>query len=167
MSQYSLLCLLDLCTGCRSCEVACKQENSLPVGTNWMQVVQIGPRKAGNKLAMDFVPTHCMHCVKPPCLPACPLGAITKRSDGIVLVNQELCDGCLACLEACPFGVMQLNPETGTVGMCTLCAHRIDEGLVPSCVHHCQAKCLKFGEINKLAAIQRTRAARKRAFATA
>lgn len=162
MGQYALLCEYDLCTGCRSCEVACKQENNLPAGVSWMQVIKLGPRYMGDKLRLDFVPTHCLHCVNPDCAKACPRLAIDKRSDGIVLVNEQLCDGCLACLDACPFSVMQLNSETGLVGMCTFCVHRLDDGQVPACVHHCQAKCLKFGPVNEVAGLKRKRAARQR-----
>jgi len=76
--------------------------------------------------------------------------AITKRSDGVVLINQELCTGCMACFEACPFGVIQLNPEKQAVEMCNLCVHRIDAGLEPACVHYCQTNCMYFGNINDI-----------------
>jgi len=153
MNQKNLFVELEYCTGCRSCEVACKQENNLPVGIKWINVVQVGPRKVGNKLKMDFVPMRCRNCAHPPCMEACPEDAIFKRSDGIVMIDPDLCIGCASCLESCPFGAIQINPETDVAQMCTLCTHRIDEGLDPACVHHCPADCIHFGNINDLVTI--------------
>lgn len=160
MEQLALLCQVDLCTGCRSCEVACKQEHGLPVGVNWMRVIQAGPERKGSRLTMSFLPRHCLHCGRPPCIPACPLKAITKRADGIVLIDADICDGCLACIEACPLGAPVFNPETGRVEMCNLCVDRIDAGHLPACVHHCLANCLKFGSVNDVAELARRRAAK-------
>jgi len=137
-----------LCIGCHACEVACKQEFDLPVGPRWIRVVQVGPRKVGGKLRMDFVPVYCRHCGKPPCADVCPVKAITKRSDGIVLVNKELCIGCKRCLEACPFGVMQFNAKKAAAEMCNLCVHRVDKGLAPRCIQHCPTGALFFGDPN-------------------
>lgn len=162
--QYALICDLDLCTGCRACELACKQEHNLPVGVNWMKVVQVGPRQVGTRLALHFVPSHCMHCARPACIEACPLGAIVKRSDGIVLIDEGSCDGCLVCIEACPLGAPVLNPETGSVQMCNLCVGRVEAGLLPACVHHCMTNCLKFGEVNGLVQGLRERAALSRVY---
>ena len=160
MDQKNLLIDLEYCTGCRACEVACKQENNIPVGIKWINVVKVGPRMVGGKLKMDFVPMRCRHCAKAPCIDACPEKAITKRSDGIVLINPELCTGCMVCFEACPFGVIQLNPETHAAEKCNLCVHRIDAGLEPACVHYCQTNCMYFGNINELMKIIQDREAK-------
>ena len=130
--------------------MACKQENNIPVGIKWLNVVKIGPRMIGDKLRMDFVPMRCHHCAKAPCIEACPEKAIMKRSDGIVLIDKESCIGCMICAEACPFNVVQLNQETQVAEKCTLCAHRIDAGLKPACVLACPSKCIYFGDINEL-----------------
>ena len=105
--KKSLLLDVDLCVGCFACEVACKQEHNLPVGRRWIRVVKEDPKKVGGKLFMHFVPVHCRHCGKPPCIDVCPVGAISKRSDGIVLSNEKLCIGCKISMEACPFGARQ------------------------------------------------------------
>ena len=155
MVTYSLLVDSDLCIGCQACEVACKQENNIPVGPKWMRVIQVGPEEKGGKLTMSFVPMRCRHCGKPPCLDACPTGAITKRADGIVMIDPELCIGCKECIEACPFGIPQVNPETDVAEMCTLCRHRIDQGLEPACVLACPTRAISFGDINKLSDLKR------------
>lgn len=150
MTQRNLLVDIELCVGCQACEIACKQENNLPVGPRWMRVIQVGPKEVNGKLVMSFHPTRCMNCGKPPCVDVCPEKAITKRIDGDVLINQALCTGCMICIEACPFGAPQFNPEANTVSMCTLCVHRIDKGLKPACVLACPTGAIQFGEINEV-----------------
>jgi Fe-S-cluster-containing dehydrogenase component len=148
--QRTLLEDIDLCIGCFACETACKQEHDLPPGPKWIKVIQAGPVEIGGKLVMDFVPMHCRHCANPPCMSACPVKAISKRSDGIVLFHEELCVGCKQCMEACPFGAPQYNPEKGTVQACNLCQERVDQGLLPACVQNCPTQALLFGDPNQL-----------------
>jgi len=150
MEKKSLLVDMDLCYGCFSCEVACKQEHGLAVGTNFIKVHQVGPTRIGGKLTMDFVPMACKHCGKPACMEACPEDAIYKRSDGIVLINEEKCTGCQLCLEACPFGAPQFLAGKDIVQKCDLCVDRIDRGQLPACVHHCPTEALIFGNPNTL-----------------
>jgi Fe-S-cluster-containing dehydrogenase component len=146
----SLIIDLDRCLYHRSCEVACQQENNLPLGIKWMRVVVAGPEEIDGKLKMTFPHIRCRHCGKPPCMDACPTKAIKKRNDGIVVIDSELCIGCKECIEACPFGVPQFDPEREVVSMCNLCMHRLDQGLLPACVEHCPTQAIKFGDINDL-----------------
>lgn len=148
--KIKLLADIDLCIGCFACETACKQEHRLPTGPRWMKVVQIGPKEMGGKLIMDFIPMHCRHCENPPCMSACPVDAVSKRNDGIVIFSEERCIGCEDCVEACPFGAPQLNPEKGVVQACNLCHERVDQGLLPACVQNCPTGALIFGEPNTL-----------------
>lgn len=161
MPKYALLHDADLCVGCQACEVACKQEHDLPVGPRWIHVFPIGPEQKGNKIVLTFNSNRCMHCGKPPCIEACPVNAISKRPDGIVLINEELCIACEACIEACPFEAPQYNPIKETIQKCTLCVHRVDQGLKPACVQACQTGALVFGDFNEVAESWRTRKARK------
>ena len=111
--KYGLIVDSTLCVGCHACEVACKQEHSLPVGPNWINVYEDEPRLIEGKLQLRYTVTHCMHCSHPPCLDSCPVDAISKRPDGIVLIDASTCIGCRKCVEACPFGVMQFDDDKG------------------------------------------------------
>lgn len=137
MSERTMLIDIDRCMRCYACEVACKQENELPAGPRWCRVVTIEPRKIKDQLHMDFVPTMCAQCQEPICSQSCPVNAIRKRADGIVLVDEGRCTGCKLCVYSCPYGAMQFNQEKDKAGKCNLCANRIDSGLEPSCVQHC------------------------------
>ena len=159
--RRALLADIDLCTGCLACETACKQEHNLPVGPRWMRVVQVGPEEIDGKLVMDFVPMHCRHCGNPPCIEACPVDAISKRSDGIVIFSEALCIGCKQCIEACPFGAPQYHSGKEIVQACNLCYERVDQGLLPACVQNCPTQALIFGDPNSLSEQIRNRQAAK------
>jgi Fe-S-cluster-containing dehydrogenase component len=155
MPQYTLMIDYKLCFDCKACEVACKQENDLPVGPRWIRVVTVGPRKVGDRLIVDFVPMTCAHCAKPPCIDACPTKAITKRQDGIVVIEPSLCNGCMACIPACPFAAPQFNPKKNVVEKCNLCLDRVEKGLRPSCVQACPSGAIYFGEVNQVIQLMR------------
>jgi Fe-S-cluster-containing dehydrogenase component len=167
MVKYGLLIDFDRCQGCNACEVACKQENELPVGPRLKQVLTIGPEKVGRRLIMEYLPVMCMHCENPPCAAACPAGAIIKDAHGITLVNEKKChatdkDWCKkACIPACPYPVPpQYNPEKDIVQMCNMCLQRVSRGEEPSCVKHCINKVIKFGTIKELSKIIQERGSR-------
>ena len=160
MEKYGMLIDFDRCQGCNACEVACKQENELPVGPRLKQVLTIGPEKVGRKLIMEYLPVMCMHCENPPCAAECPVGAITKSNRGVTLVNEKKChdtnkDVCKkACISACPFPVPpQYNPEKDIVQMCNMCVQRLAKGEKPSCVKHCINEVITFGTKEELAKI--------------
>lgn len=91
-----------------------------------------------------------MHCSRPPCKDACPVEAITKREDGIILLDEELCTGCKDCIEACPLGVMQFDEEKEVAQKCDLCVDRLDSGLPPACVDACPSHCIYFGDSKEI-----------------
>ena len=144
MSQKILLIDIDKCIGCYTCEIACKQEHDLPLGPRWCQVFSIGPREVESELHLDIVPALCIHCDDPTCAYFCPLGAITKREDGTVLISEDKCNGCGLCVYGCPYGAIHFNEEKKVAGKCSLCVSRIDDGLEPSCVQHCLSGALMF-----------------------
>lgn len=134
------------CTGCHACEVACKQEKDLAVGTKLIKVYQNGPMEIEGKLKLRYNVAYCIHCRQPKCINACQVKAITKRQDGIVLIDEKDCVGCKECLDACPLGVMQFDMENEIVKICDMCVDRIDQGLLPACVDACPAHCMYFGD---------------------
>jgi len=148
--EYTLAVDTSACNGCSTCEIACKQEHNLPVGPRWIIVHPDNIREIEGKPQMRYTVTHCMHCSKPPCKDACPVGAIDKKKDGIVLFNEELCIGCKDCINACPLGVVQFDSEKGVAQKCDLCVDRLDRGLSPACVAACPSHCIHFGDIKEI-----------------
>jgi len=148
--EYAIIVNTDDCVGCNACEVACKQEHDLPVGPRWIRVYPDSPREIEGKLQLRYIVTHCLHCRRPPCKDTCPVEAITKREDGIVLIDRELCIGCKDCIEACPLGVMQFDQEKGIAQKCDLCVARLDRGEPPACVAACPSHCIHFGDTKEI-----------------
>jgi Fe-S-cluster-containing dehydrogenase component len=147
-----LLVDLDSCVRCYSCEIACRQENQLvsESKSRWCRVFTIGPRKVDGELHMDFVSVMCLQCDDPPCAYFCPVDAISKREDGIVVINEEICTGCKKCQYGCPYGAMQFNAVTQKAGKCNLCLSRTECGIEPSCVQHCIGGSLRFVSSHEL-----------------
>jgi anaerobic dimethyl sulfoxide reductase subunit B (iron-sulfur subunit) len=108
-----------------------------------------GWAKAGAAWTQDVfawnLSLSCNHCEKPVCAEACPTKAMSRRADGVVLVDPEKCMGCRYCEWACPYGAPRFDPERGVMTKCTLCEDRLEEGLAPSCVSACPMRALDFG----------------------
>jgi len=143
--EYALIVKKADCIGCEACEIACKQEHNLPVGPRWIRVTTDSPKLIDGKLQLRYSVSHCLHCTEPGCLTSCPQNAITKREDGIVLIDADLCTGCRACVDGCPIGVMQFDDNKGLAEKCDLCVARHDRGLNPVCVNACPNKCIYYG----------------------
>lgn len=83
-------------------------------------------------------------------------GATYKRPDGLILFDNALCVGCGKCIEACPYGARNWDKSLlsgkdktkNAIVKCTLCQHRIDEGVAPSCVNICPGRARLFGDLN-------------------
>jgi Fe-S-cluster-containing dehydrogenase component len=141
-----MLIILDCCMGCHACEIACRQENDLVDETSprWCRVLTIRPRQVRGELHLDYFPAMCVHCDDPLCIRCCPVEAIVKREDGIVVVDHEKCNGCRLCVSACPYGAMTLNEVTNVAGKCNFCLERLGHGIEPSCVQHCVGGALRY-----------------------
>ncbi|MAE11389.1 MAG: 4Fe-4S dicluster domain-containing protein [Dehalococcoidales bacterium] len=150
--EYTLAVNTADCIGCDACEVACKQEHGLSVGLSWIKVSTRGPREIEGRQQLRYDVAHCLHCVNPGCREVCPVDAITKREDGIVLIDEELCTGCMACLDGCPLGVMQFDQEKALAEKCDLCFSRLDRGMNPACVAACPARCIHSGDLAEVVA---------------
>jgi formate dehydrogenase iron-sulfur subunit len=96
----------------------------------------------------------CKHCVNAPCLEVCPTGAIIRTEFDSVYIQQAACNGCRACVSACPFGVIHMggaeNAGQGTAKKCTLCYDRLQNGLQPACATACPTESIQFGPIEDL-----------------
>jgi formate dehydrogenase iron-sulfur subunit len=84
------------------------------------------------------------------CLEVCPTHALRRTDLGNVVVDQDVCNGCRACIGACPFGVISYNKRTGRVNKCTLCDDRIHLGLETACAKVCPTDSIVFGEVDEL-----------------
>jgi Fe-S-cluster-containing dehydrogenase component len=153
---WGMLIDIEKCIGCGNCVRGCSKENSVPSGyfRTWVERYQVeegkqpvveSPDGAMNGFApltrddikAFFVPKLCNQCADSPCVQVCPVGATFVSPDGVVLVDQEYCLGCRYCVQACPYGCRYLHPETRTVDKCTLCYHRITQGLTTACCENC------------------------------
>ncbi len=149
MAQYCFVIDLDRCIGCKGCHVSCKMENGVALGSNRINVRQIGPVGIYPNLQMYFLPSMCQQCEEPVCVKYCPTGACYKNDeDGVVLIDQEKCIACLSCKTACPYEANNLNTERRVMDKCTLCISRRKAGEGPACVKNCSGRALMFGDIS-------------------
>src|SRR5882724_866365 len=91
-----------------------------------------------------------VHCVQAGCLEVCPTGAIIRTEFDTVVIQSNVCNGCRDCIAACPFGVIEINPASGTAQKCTLCYDRLQHGLEPACAKACPTASIQFGPIREL-----------------
>jgi anaerobic dimethyl sulfoxide reductase subunit B (iron-sulfur subunit) len=156
--QLAFYVNIDDCTGCKTCQIACKDKNNLPTGIRWRRVFEYEGgewvEQNGNMIPSGVyaysVSAACMHCQKPICTEVCPVSAISKRDDGIVLIDQNKCIGCRYCSWACPYGAPQFNVESGVMTKCNMCYDLVDKGEKPACVQACPNRALDFGPLDEL-----------------
>lgn len=144
------------CTGCRGCQVACKQWNQLkaektvffsgegyqnPPAMSEYTFTRIKFRdyQKNGQNEFAFYKEMCMHCNEPACASVCPVGAFVKTPEGPVVYNAGRCIGCRFCMIACPFGIpkYEWSKAFPLVKKCTGCYSRIKEGLEPACATAC------------------------------
>lgn len=146
------------CTGCKACQLACKDKNDLPVANNYRHVVLYGGggwTPQGKFMFANHVFTYalsvsCNHCTKPICQEVCPVSAITKRDDGVVLIDQARCIGCRYCEWSCPYGAPQFDEAKGVMTKCDFCVDLLANGEKPACVDGCVMRCLDYGDLEEL-----------------
>jgi len=131
----------NLCSGCRACEIACvaRHDGRFGTATARIRITKVEP------LGVDY-PHVCRLCRRPLCVAACPTEALYKDEvTGAVLLRPDDCIGCSACVDACPFGMVTLHPETGLPLICDLC------GGDPACVKRCATGAIVYGKEELLA----------------
>lgn len=160
MSQYAFYVNTDICTGCKTCQIACKETYKLPVNNLYRRVLNYQGGKWSLNEAGSYVPdgvfsyfvsVACNHCASPACIGACPTGAMQKDLEtGIVWSDHEVCIGCEACAGACPYGAPSLDREAGYTIKCDMCRDDVALGRKPLCVLSCPMRALDFGTIEEL-----------------
>lgn len=144
------------CTGCRGCQVACKQWNQLKAeettfftGEGYQNPPAMSEytftrvkfrdyeKQGQNEFA--FYKEMCMHCNDPACASVCPVGAFRKTAEGPVVYDDKRCIGCRFCMIGCPFGVpkYEWSKAFPLVKKCTGCFSRVNAGLEPACATAC------------------------------
>ena len=149
---YALIIDNESCWGCKTCEVACKQENQTSSGVKLIYVTEDGPKMDDDNPELVFRVNVCRHCDDAPCVDACTEGIISNRKDGIVVLDSQRCTGCKLCIETCPHDAIAFDGVSDIARKCNLCYHRIEKGLMPACADNvCLAHCITFGNPNELA----------------
>jgi Fe-S-cluster-containing dehydrogenase component/formate-dependent nitrite reductase membrane component NrfD len=135
------------CIGCHACTTACKSENVVPISVTrtYVKHVDVGVFPQARRAHQV---TRCNQCAHAPCVTACPTTAMFKRRDGIVDFDKSICIGCKACMAACPYDAIFINPDDHSAEKCNFCAHRIDVGLEPACVVVCPTQAILVGDMN-------------------
>ncbi|MCB9879553.1 MAG: 4Fe-4S dicluster domain-containing protein [Planctomycetes bacterium] len=145
--QYGFVLDQRRCIGCHACTVACKSENEVPIGDfrTWVKYTEVG---SFPQVKRHFAVLRCNQCTAAPCVTICPVTALHKRPDGIVDLDKDVCIGCKACMQACPYDALYLNEETGGAEKCHFCAHRVEQGLKPACEVVCPETAIVSGDLH-------------------
>lgn len=110
----------EVCSGCMICANVCSMYYFKVISPTRarVRVVRLEP-------ALDF-PLFCRNCEDAPCIEACPEGALRRTSKGIIIVNNAKCTGTGACVRACPYDAIHINPDTGKAIKCIQCGQCVD-----------------------------------------
>lgn len=158
MKQYGFYVDSSRCSGCKTCQVSCKDNKDLDVGPKFRRVYEYGGgswAKEGESWHNDtftyYLSIACNHCDEPVCVSGCPTGAMHKREeDGLVLVDDNICVGCRYCEMRCPYGAPQFDAQAKVMRKCDGCLDRLEKNLRPICVDSCPQRALDFGPIDEL-----------------
>jgi Fe-S-cluster-containing dehydrogenase component/formate-dependent nitrite reductase membrane component NrfD len=147
MTRLGFLLDSDSCIGCHACTIACKSEHDVPLGVNrtWVKYIETGNFP---NVSRHFSVMRCNQCDDAPCMTICPTSALFRADNGVVDFQDDNCIGCKACMNACPYDALFINPETNTANKCNFCNHRIEMNLEPSCVVVCPTQAIKVVDLD-------------------
>jgi anaerobic dimethyl sulfoxide reductase subunit B (iron-sulfur subunit) len=158
MSLFGFFIDSSSCSGCKTCQVACKDKNDLQAGIRFRRVYEVAGANWTktdegaweHDMVVYNLSVACNHCENPACVSACPTKAMHAEPDGMVLIDPEKCAGCHYCEWACPYGSPQYNQEKGIMQKCDFCRDYVLEGKKPVCITSCPMRALEFGPISLL-----------------
>jgi formate dehydrogenase iron-sulfur subunit len=171
---YAIFIDTTVCTGCRGCQVACKQWHDLPaektqnngsyqnppdLSFNTYKLVRMSEKVVDGRLRWLFFPEQCRHCIDAPCLQvADDAGAIYKdgATGAILYTAQTKNVGADDVIEACPYNVPRKNAD-GTLAKCDMCNDRVHNGELPACVKTCPTGAMNFGTREEMLKLARAR----------
>lgn len=159
MKQPAFFLDTQICTGCKTCMIACRDKHDLPAGVRWRRVVEfVGgdwKRLPDNTFSQNvfayYLSISCNHCQNPICVKSCPSKAMHQDEHGIVAIDPEKCVGCKYCAWVCPYSAPQFDKHLGRMTKCDFCREEIQQNQLPSCVAACPTRALQFGEFDSLA----------------
>ncbi|MGQ9629265.1 MAG: 4Fe-4S dicluster domain-containing protein [bacterium] len=149
------------CLACKSCELECAVSHSR--SESLYEAVRNGERPQKRIVVESIgalsIPLQCRHCEDAPCVAVCPTGAMEKLgTEEPVLIREERCIGCKACVAVCPFGVIYMSNEGRAVVKCDLCIDRLERGERPACVMGCPTGAIQFKSVEEISREARRRA---------
>lgn len=145
--RYGFVINQNRCIGCHACTVACKAEHNIAVGVNrtWVKYIEKGRYPDTRRY---FAVLRCNHCDNAPCIEICPTGALFRRPNGIVDFDHERCIGCKACMQACPYDALYIDPDRNTAAKCNFDASRVEMGYKPACEIACPTQAILSGDLD-------------------
>lgn len=167
------------CTGCRACQVACKQWHDLPAeetenrGTfenppdlsfSTYKLVRMREVEAGGKLKWLFFPEQCRHCMEPPCLETADDEEAIYRDEktgAVIFTANTKSLSADDIIESCPYNIPR-EAADGTLAKCDMCNDRVTNGLLPACVKTCPTGTMNFGDRDQMVSLAGQRLARVR-----
>ena len=154
MKKWNLIIDVAKCHDCNNCFLSCKDEyvnNDFPPysvaqpwhGHRWMNIMR-KERGQYPKVDVSYLPVPCMHCDDAPCIKKAKGGAVSKRKDGIVLIDPEKAKGQMDLVDSCPYGAIWWNADKAVPQKCTFCVHLLEEGWdKPRCVQVCPTEAME------------------------
>ena len=163
--KWVMVINLAKCDGCRDCTKACNAMHFVPPMQEWIKVFEVLDNPAAGPY---YLPRPCLQCDNPPCVRGCPVGATFKRTDGVVLMDQDRCIGCRNCIAQCPYSARSFNwgeplhtakelscsysmehsypHRKGVVEKCDFCTDELRKGKMPACAEKCDMGAIYVGD---------------------